>query len=284
MCLFLLFFFPPTGRITKVFISHLHGDHLFGLPGLLCTVSLNVNPECQENLKCVDIYGPRGLRTFLRVALGLTGSQLLFPYAGMLLTCSASLVSPYTDMLCFTVASFTMLQSMNWNLQLTSVQPRASSVWRCGTVTPVRMPRLQHCGNVSRWFTRVCFVTLQMNVEQSPLHPQEQPGRTISLDVSSDSYLLFEDNKFVVKAFRLFHRIPSFGFCVKEHNRPGRLKTEILKALGDYQFSFSFLHCIFTFTTVAFMLHTIFLLSLVRLIFCLILFCFVYLCLCLFIY
>lgn len=89
--------FFHTGRITKVFISHLHGDHLFGLPGLLCTVSLNVNPECPENLKCVDIYGPRGLRTFLRVALGLTGSQLLFPYAGMLTTCSAPLVSPHPD-------------------------------------------------------------------------------------------------------------------------------------------------------------------------------------------
>lgn len=86
--------FFHTGRITKVFISHLHGDHLFGLPGLLCTVSLNVNPECQESLKCLDIYGPRGLRTFLRVALGLTGSQLLFPYAGMLISSSGSL-SPF---------------------------------------------------------------------------------------------------------------------------------------------------------------------------------------------
>lgn len=70
------------GRITKVFISHLHGDHLFGLPGLLCTVSLNSNPDPQQNLCCLDIYGPRGLRRFLRVTLGLTGSQLLFPYAG----------------------------------------------------------------------------------------------------------------------------------------------------------------------------------------------------------
>lgn len=76
-----IFFFNP-GRITKVFISHLHGDHLFGLPGLLCTVSLNSNPDPQQNLSCVDIYGPRGLRRFLRVTLGLTGSQLLFPYAG----------------------------------------------------------------------------------------------------------------------------------------------------------------------------------------------------------
>ncbi|KAL3062807.1 hypothetical protein OYC64_002582 [Pagothenia borchgrevinki] len=160
-----------AGRITKVFISHLHGDHLFGLPGLLCTVSLNTNPE-QENLNCVDIYGPRGLRHFLRVTLGLTGSQLLFPYA------------------------------------VHELEPTAEQSPEEGQLS------------------------LEMTAESCPLHPQEQPGRTISLDVSTDSYFLFEDKKFVVKAFRLFHRIPSFGFCIQEHDRPGRLKTELLKELG----------------------------------------------------
>lgn len=71
-----------------------------------------------------------------------------------------------------------------------------------------------------------------MTAEHGPLHPQEQPGRTISLDASSESYLLFEDKKFVVKAFRLFHRIPSFGFCIQERDLPGRLKTELLKEIG----------------------------------------------------
>lgn len=35
-------------------------------------------------------------------------------------------------LLCYMVVSFTMLQSMNWSLQLTRVQPRASSAWRYG--------------------------------------------------------------------------------------------------------------------------------------------------------
>ncbi|XP_072243878.1 zinc phosphodiesterase ELAC protein 1 [Leuresthes tenuis] len=160
------------GRITKVFISHLHGDHLFGLPGLLCTVSLNTSADTQQNLNCVDIYGPRGLRHFLRVTLCLTGSQLLFPYA------------------------------------VHELEP-----------TPDQCPEE---GRLS----------LEVTAESGPLHLQEQPGRTISLDLSTDCYHLFEDKKFVVKAFRLFHRIPSFGFCIQEHDRPGRLKTELLKELG----------------------------------------------------
>uniref|UniRef100_A0A3Q3VK24 Uncharacterized protein n=1 Tax=Mola mola TaxID=94237 RepID=A0A3Q3VK24_MOLML len=161
-----------AGRITKVFISHLHGDHLFGLPGLLCTVSLNSNPDPQQSLNRVDIYGPRGLRHFLRVTLGLTGSQLLFPYA------------------------------------VHELEPTADQSPEEGQLGP------------------------EMTAESGPPHPQEQPGRTISLDTSGECYLLFEDKKFVVKAFRLFHRIPSFGFCIREHDRPGRLKTERLRELG----------------------------------------------------
>uniref|UniRef100_A0A673BLK9 ElaC ribonuclease Z 1 n=2 Tax=Sphaeramia orbicularis TaxID=375764 RepID=A0A673BLK9_9TELE len=163
-----------AGRITKVFISHLHGDHLFGLPGLLCTVSLNTNPDpqSQQNQPCLDIYGPRGLRHFLRVTLGLTGSQLLFPYA------------------------------------VHELEPTPDQSPEEGQLSP------------------------EMTAEHGSLHPQEQLGRTISLDVSSDCYRLFEDKKFVVSAFRLFHRVPSFGFCIQEHDRPGRLKTEVLKELG----------------------------------------------------
>ncbi|XP_061673355.1 zinc phosphodiesterase ELAC protein 1 isoform X2 [Syngnathoides biaculeatus] len=153
-----------AGRISKVFISHLHGDHVLGLPGLLCTVSLNSTSDPEQSVKCVDVFGPRGLRHFLRVTLGLTSSQLLFPYADQ---------SPEE-----------------------------------GRLSP------------------------EATTERGPPLPQERPGRNIPLDASSDAYFLFEDDKFAVKAFRLFHRVPSFGFCVHERDRPGRLKTELLKQIG----------------------------------------------------
>ena len=46
-------------EITTIFITHLHGDHIFGLPGLLCTLD-----DCRE--KPLIIHGPPGLTQFCK--------------------------------------------------------------------------------------------------------------------------------------------------------------------------------------------------------------------------
>ncbi len=61
------------GKLNKIFITHLHGDHLFGLPGLLCSRSM------QGNLLPLTLYGPKGLREFVEVALRLSGSWTDYP-------------------------------------------------------------------------------------------------------------------------------------------------------------------------------------------------------------
>ena len=62
-------------NVTTVLITHLHGDHAFGLPGLLCFLT-----AAQSEERPLRIVGPRGLRTFLRVSLGLSRTELPRPY------------------------------------------------------------------------------------------------------------------------------------------------------------------------------------------------------------
>ncbi|XP_010006800.1 PREDICTED: zinc phosphodiesterase ELAC protein 1 [Chaetura pelagica] len=156
-----------AGRITKIFITHLHGDHFFGLPGLLCTLSLQSNPD--PNKPPVDIYGPLGLRDFIWRSMELSHSQLLFFVHELVPTQDQCPEEEFKD--------FSYL-------------------------------------------------------DRDEGFPKGTQGRILHLDPVESSYLLVEDEQLVVKAFRLFHRVPSFGFVVEEKPRPGKLNVEKLKDLG----------------------------------------------------
>ena len=60
-------------KINHVFISHLHGDHFFGLPGLVATFRLlgRVNP--------LHIYGPKGIKEAVTLLLKLGDSWTNYP-------------------------------------------------------------------------------------------------------------------------------------------------------------------------------------------------------------
>jgi len=58
------------GRLDTIFITHLHGDHYYGLPGLLSTKKLD------GILKPLSIYGPEGIKKFLECALDLSEAHL----------------------------------------------------------------------------------------------------------------------------------------------------------------------------------------------------------------
>src|SRR3989344_4634231 len=52
-------------KITKILISHLHGDHILGIPGLIQTIrTSNINKE-------IIIYGPKNTKKFMTSLLSL---------------------------------------------------------------------------------------------------------------------------------------------------------------------------------------------------------------------
>ncbi|MFJ1330598.1 ribonuclease Z [Capnocytophaga canimorsus] len=59
-------------RIKHIFISHLHGDHFFGLPGLISTFQL-LGRETE-----LHIYGPKGIKEAILLLLKLGGAWSSF--------------------------------------------------------------------------------------------------------------------------------------------------------------------------------------------------------------
>lgn len=62
------------GKIRRIFITHLHGDHIFGLPGLLSSRSFLGGAD-----EPLFLYGPAGIRRFVKSALEVSQTQLSYP-------------------------------------------------------------------------------------------------------------------------------------------------------------------------------------------------------------
>ena len=60
-------------KITRIFISHNHGDHIFGLPGLLSSRSF------QGQGGPLTIYGPPGIEQFVQTSLKVSRTKVSYP-------------------------------------------------------------------------------------------------------------------------------------------------------------------------------------------------------------
>ncbi len=77
-------------KIEKIFITHLHGDHIFGLPGLLSSRSF------QGGNEPLTIYGPVGIKEFVQTTLRVSESRLSYPIKFVEITDDGQLFSDQT--------------------------------------------------------------------------------------------------------------------------------------------------------------------------------------------
>ena len=60
-------------KIDKIFITHMHGDHIYGLPGLLSSRAF------QGGDTPLTIYGPPGIRQYVSMSMKLSQSHVKYP-------------------------------------------------------------------------------------------------------------------------------------------------------------------------------------------------------------
>jgi len=60
-------------QLSRIFVTHMHGDHIFGLMGLLASCGL------AGNVERVDIYGPSGLSDYLQACSRLSHTHFSYP-------------------------------------------------------------------------------------------------------------------------------------------------------------------------------------------------------------
>lgn len=62
-------------KITKIFITHLHGDHVLGLPGFLSSRSF----QGGEQPTPLTVYGPVGVKEMINTIMHVTQTKLAYP-------------------------------------------------------------------------------------------------------------------------------------------------------------------------------------------------------------
>ena len=62
-----------VSQLRRIFVTHMHGDHVFGLPGLLA--SLGLAGSCGG----IDLYGPDPLRDYLEGVMRTSSTRIGYP-------------------------------------------------------------------------------------------------------------------------------------------------------------------------------------------------------------
>eukprot|EP00428_Durinskia_dybowskii_P086497 CAMPEP_0170443982 /NCGR_PEP_ID=MMETSP0117_2-20130122/48278_1 /TAXON_ID=400756 /ORGANISM="Durinskia baltica, Strain CSIRO CS-38" /LENGTH=625 /DNA_ID=CAMNT_0010704747 /DNA_START=350 /DNA_END=2227 /DNA_ORIENTATION=+ len=196
------------GKINKIFITHAHGDHSFGLPGLLCLMGQDRD---RQNSAPIDIYGPEGLRMWLRVAIRYSVSRIVPKYRVHELKDIP--IAPEWE---FSKRANRYLyrglnrrdhQSRQWGSQGLAGEDRVS------------------------WISQAD----KMNLEASSLFGETEGGRDIypiyDHPMSGDGAPVWEvEDEEDVKVFAapMSHSIPCVGYVVEEKSKPGRLRDELV--------------------------------------------------------
>ena len=236
-------------KISKIFLTHAHGDHSFGLPGLLCMMGQDTSggnesakgpngeniKKTRESKKPIDIYGPEGLRLWLRTAIRYSVSRIVPHYRVHELKdvamapewgYSAKWEKYYFD------------KRAHKHFQETGFRNNRNFYW--GAANHKRQEALndrRRRGQPSDWMS-LCDLGVP-KIKRSEMYGEVEGGRDIypiyDHPLSSDGAPVWEvenENGVKVYAGPMSHGVPCVGYVVQESDRPGRLRDEYVKPIA----------------------------------------------------
>uniref|UniRef100_A0A6B2L9V0 Uncharacterized protein n=1 Tax=Arcella intermedia TaxID=1963864 RepID=A0A6B2L9V0_9EUKA len=137
-------------KLEKIFLTHLHGDHVYGLPGLICELSWGGQSGSGSR---IDLYGPVGLRALIRTTAAITAPGWM--------------------------QDFINVHELGWK--------QIDTTWQVPTVKDDKDYSLSH------------------------------------------SSLIYEDERYEVRAVPIYHTVPCVGYVIIEKSQPGTLLVEKLQ-------------------------------------------------------
>ena len=179
-------------KIDRIFVTHLHGDHIFGLPGLICGLSAIQCQEQQSKRTPLRLYGPKGLATFVRAAMATSYTRLSMPVI-------------VTELVDEVQAQGLSNEGRSGNKDGTIVVREL--VGRISSEAAARMPQRRPQRADQAWRT-----------------PFEHG---LEWDVCEDAEMGIS-----VKAAPLKHAVPCIGYAFVEESRRGRFNPDAAKAMG----------------------------------------------------
>jgi ribonuclease Z len=163
-------------RIKSIFISHLHGDHFFGLIGLLNSMHLLGRDEP------VDLWAPDQLEEILRVQLEASMTTLLYPLNFHALPEIASLIIDHPK---YTVSSFPVKHRIpSYGFTVREKKPprkiqRARSFAYCGD-TAYDETLIPHVREVSMLYHEATFMNDMAHAAEAKFHSTAAQAATIA--------------------------------------------------------------------------------------------------------
>lgn len=68
-------FYFGCNKLNRLFITHLHGDHIFGLPSVILGISFEKDKKEQKSIPIV-LYGPAGIAEYLSTSFRVCNSKI----------------------------------------------------------------------------------------------------------------------------------------------------------------------------------------------------------------